>query len=72
MPGFNSFKATTAIKNNNQAPSGPVALPFSVMSQILNGSACRKSLVAYNLLGAGPQNKRVSNWNKKNGINYNC
>jgi hypothetical protein len=72
MPGFNSFRATTAIKNNNQVPSGPVSLPYSVLSQILNGSSCRRSLVAYNLLGAGPQNKRVSNWNAKNNIVYNC
>jgi len=66
-----AFSATIRIRNNNQAPSGPVAFPYGVMTQILNGSGCRKSLVAYNLLSAGLQNNRVYNWNKKNGINYN-
>lgn len=66
-----AFSATIRIRNNNQAPSGPVALPYGVMNQIMYGSAKRKSLVAYNLLAAGMQNNRVQNWNKKYGINYN-
>jgi len=64
--------ATIRIHNNNKTPSGPVSFPYSVLSQILNGSNCRKSLVAYNLLGSGWQNNRVANWNRKHGINYNC
>ena len=67
-----AFSATIRIHNNNQVPSGPTAFPYGVMSQILNGPNCRKSIVAYNLLGAGWQNNRVAKWNKKNGINYNC
>lgn len=67
-----AFSATIRIRNNNQAPSGPVSMPYGVMYQILNGPNCRKSIVAYNLLAAGWQNNRVANWNKKNGINYNC
>jgi len=66
-----AFSATIRIKNNNQVPSGPVAFPYSVMSQILNGSSERKSLVAYNLLASGWMNNRLNNWNKKNGVNYN-
>jgi hypothetical protein len=66
-----AFSATIRIRNNNQAPSGPVAFPYGVMNQILNGSSKRKSLVAYNLLAAGWQNNRVQNWNRKNGVVYN-
>jgi|UniRef100_A0A6C0DUH0 hypothetical protein len=67
-----AFSATIRIRNNNQAPSGPVAVPYGVLSQIINGPNCRKSIVAYNLLAAGWQNNRVAKWNQKNGINYNC
>jgi len=69
-----AFSATIRIRNNNQVPSGPVAFPYSVMSQIMNGPPCRKSIVAYNLLAAGWQNNRVLNWNKKNGMSqyYSC
>jgi hypothetical protein len=66
-----AYSATIRIRNNNQAPSGPVALPYGVMNQIMYGSAKRKSLVAYNLLAAGWQNNRVANWNARHGINYN-
>ena len=67
--------ATIRIRSNHQVPSGPVAFPFSVMSQIQNGPACRRSIIAYNLLGSGLQNNRVAQWNKKQTgsyTNYNC
>ena len=65
MPAYNSLRATTAIRSNNQVPSGPLAVN-GIFKQIL------RSLFAYNLLSAGWMNTRVEKYNRKNGIIYNC
>ena len=70
MPAYNSLRATTAIRSNNQVPSGPLAVN-GVFKQILS-SPCKRSLFAYNLLSAGWMNTRVEKYNRKNGIIYNC
>ena len=62
--------ATIRIRNNNQAPSGPVAFRNDFLTQILNGGPCKKSVMAYELLAAGLQNNRVHNWNKRKYGDY--
>ena len=62
--------ATIRIRNNNQVPSGPVSFGNDLLTQIYNGPPCKKSVLAYELLGSGLQNNRVHNWNKRKYGDY--